>query len=101
MKLCIDRHRPLAVCARAAGSGGGMQATGGTIDHDNSVADSVLALAEREQPGDPAIHLRLEGSGSWRERLLQPRGQLPAATMRSCSRPGAMAQAWAMAGSVP
>ena len=31
----------------------------------------------------------------------QPPGQVPAATMRSCRRPGAMAQAWAMAGSVP
>ncbi len=46
MKLCVDRHRPLAVSTRAAGSGGGMQDTGGIVDHDNSVADSAPALAE-------------------------------------------------------
>ena len=86
---------------RLQARGGGMQATPGSVEHDHSVAGSVVALAEREQRGGSACHLRLEGCGTSCGRLLQPRGQSPAATILSCSRPGAMAQAWAMAGSVP
>ncbi len=95
-----ERGDPQMV-GRLQARGGGMQATPGSVEHDHSVAGSVVALAEREQRGGSAFQQRLKGSGTSCGRLLQPRGQSPAATILSCSRPGAMAQAWAMAGSVP
>ena len=97
----IPERAGLQMGGRLQASGDGMQATPGSVDQAHSVAGSVVALAEREQRGGSAFQQRLKGSGTSCGRLLQPRGQSPAATILSCSRPGAVAQAWAMAGSVP